>query len=107
MSSPFRKVWHVIVGLGIPLDALLSLVVAFTWVVIVSLDTGDIRIGLYGALYMLPPLVLIWFRDTISEFTGSFGFHQVNAESPPGLVAFFGWLGLIGIIWLSASELFK
>lgn len=106
MSSPFRKAWHFILGLGVPLDMLLSVVVSVGWILVVVIATGQVGETLLGSTILLLPLALIWFRDPLSEMIGSFGFHQINADSPPGLVAFFGWLGLIAIIWLTAKEIF-
>lgn len=107
MSALIRKAWQFLVGLGIPLDVLLSVVVFAGWILIVLVATGDVIGTLIGSCYLLLPLALIWFRDPLSEMMGSFGFHQINADSPPGLVAFFGWLGLIAMIWMSARDLFQ
>lgn len=107
MPSPIRNVWDWILGLGLPLDILASFFVASGWLLVICLKTGDPETILPGILTMLGPLLLIWFREPISGFVGSFGFHQIDGEAPPGLVAFFGWLGLVGVIWLSAQETFQ
>lgn len=107
MSSSIRKLWQALLGLGIPFDMLLSVAVTVGWLAVVAAVSGEARSVFVGAVFFLFPLALIWFRDPLSEVVGSCGFHQINAESPPGLVAFFGWLGLIALIWMSAQELFQ
>ena len=44
-------------------------------------------------MYSLPLLALIWFCEPISHDAGSFQFRQITSESPPILVALFGWAG--------------
>ncbi len=105
--SLLKRAWSFIVGLGIPLDMLLSLVVAPGWLVVMAVATGDARGAVYGLAVMVLPLALIWFREPLSEFTGSFGFHQISAGAPPGMIGFFGWLGLIAVIWMSARDVFQ
>ncbi|MCA9071940.1 MAG: hypothetical protein KDA84_23590 [Planctomycetaceae bacterium] len=105
--SLLRRTWSFLVGLGIPLDTLLSIVVFLVWMLIVSISTGEVVNTLIGSCYLLLPLSLIWFREPLSEMLGSFGFHQINAESPPWLVAFFGWMGFLGMIWLTAKNIFQ
>lgn len=103
MIRLLRKAWHAVTGLGIPVDALLSVIVVIAWLVFMAISTGDTPSTLYGGLYSLPPLALIWFRDAMSEIVGSVGLHQIDAESPPGLIAFFGWVGLLAMIGMTVS----
>ncbi|MBC8291381.1 MAG: hypothetical protein H8E37_13855 [Planctomycetes bacterium] len=107
MPSPIKKAWQSLVDFGIPLDMLLSIVVVLVWICVMAVATGELGETLIGSSMALLPLALIWFRDPISEIVGSFGFHQINAESPPGLVAFFGWLGLLALIWMTTREAFQ
>ena len=104
MPSPIRKLWDFVGGLGIPLDWLLSAAVVLVWVLAMALLTGDVASALTGGAFALLPLAFIWFKDPISEIVGSFGFHQIDAASPPGFVAFFGWLGLAALIWYSLQQ---
>ena len=104
MPSPVRKLWDFVAGLGIPLDWLLSAAVVLAWVTALALLTGDVASTLTGGAFSLLPLAFIWFKEPISEIVGSFGFHQIDAASPPGFVAFCGWLGLAALIWYSLQE---
>ena len=46
---------------------------------------------------VLIPLALIWFPDEIGSATGYFAGHWfVDAETPPKLITFMGWLFLVG-----------
>jgi len=70
----------------------------------VGSDDGRRCFDINGRAFALPLLAFIWFKEPISEIVGSFGFHQIDAASPPGFVAFFGWLGLAAVIWYSLQE---
>ena len=71
MPSPIRKLWDFVVGLGIPLDWLLSAAVVLVWVLAMALLTGDVASALTGGAFALLPLAFIWFKDPISEIVGT------------------------------------
>ena len=93
-------------GLGIPLDYLLSLVIVTGWFVVASIATGNVsQTFLYGCLPLLFPLALIWFSEAIGEFTGILQLHRIR-ESPPILVRIAGWMILFALIWFQTREIF-
>jgi len=73
----------------------LCLVVIYASAAIVSSGL----IALQGvAMVLLPPLCLIWFAESLSEFTGYVGKGgNIDQASPEFLVAGFGWLVLLGL----------
>ena len=75
-----------------------SLLIAIGYVVALichqhGLDVVELE--LCGAL--LVPLALIWFPEPLGEYLGYGGRGgMIDVETPPALVAFMGWLFLIG-----------
>jgi uncharacterized membrane protein YoaT (DUF817 family) len=48
------------------------------------------------ALFLLGPLALIWFPETIGSYTGYVSSGQtIDTETPPSIVAGLGWLLLV------------
>jgi hypothetical protein len=50
-----------------------------------------------GALIILIPVAFIWFPEQIGSATGFIGHSVVNAETPPALLTFLGWLLLLAL----------
>ena len=94
----------------VDIGKLLSLLVAFGYLVGMVIATGNLDSGLFcvGG-YLLGPLALIWFPEFFGSFTGYVGRGgNIDTETPPFLVTFFGWFFLVGFpilsyIW-SASQ---
>jgi len=80
-------------------DRLLSAVVLVIVAVLGALylwPAGGLLAGGLGAfLLALPGLLLIWFREELSEKTGFA--RGIFRPAHPGLVAAFGWLFLVGL----------
>ncbi|MDY6863301.1 MAG: hypothetical protein SV062_09980 [Thermodesulfobacteriota bacterium] len=55
--------------------------------------------GLEGMLdfimFLMLPLVCIWFSDEMGSYTGLIRGHLITSESPGWLVAFLGWILLL------------
>jgi len=75
----------------------LSLLVAAAYVAVCVWQDGAKDLPPF--LVLLLPLALIWFPEQIGSMTGYFGVGHgsITAESPPLLVAFVGWVFLLGI----------
>jgi len=76
----------------------LSLLVVAIYGLAYVVSTGKLNIGLvYLAGYVCIPLALIWFPEIIGGMTGNIGQGgNIDLETPPALVGFFGWLFLLG-----------
>jgi hypothetical protein len=81
-----------------------AVLIAITYLVIMIIDEHGVTKGVVGlGEILLVPLALIWFPDAIGSFTGSVGRGgQIDAESPPALVSFMGWVFLVGPVLLYA-----
>ena len=93
------------VGIG----KLLSLLVALGYLIGPVIASGKVDSGLLCVgVYLLIPLSLIWFPEFFGSFTGYVGRGgNIDTESPPFLVAFFGWCFLVGfplLSYISASQ---
>ena len=54
-----------------------------------------------GSLIVLIPVAFIWFPEQIGAATGFIGHSFVNAETPPALLSFLGWLFLLALPFLA------
>lgn len=99
-----KNFWELIASFGIPLHKLLSVAIVAGWLIALGVLSQSLPVVGYAGLYCLPFLGLIWFCEPLGEFTGVFNLHNINTESPPFLVAFFGWLGLLAFIVYTLSH---
>ena len=78
---------------------ILSLVVAAALCAAMIAEEGKLSGNVMkGALALLFPLALIWFSETLGDFTGNIGRGGiVNTRSPSWMIAGIGWLILIGL----------
>ena len=72
--------------------------IAITYLVIAIIDEHGVFRGVVGlGGVLMVPLALIWFPDELGSFTRSVGRGgHIDAESTPALVAFMGWVFLVG-----------
>jgi hypothetical protein len=77
---------------------ILSATVALTYLIIAFTIEGPIGV-VKIAIFMLLPLVLIWFPEEMGSFTGVIRGQYINTETPGCLVAFGGWLVLLLPVW--------
>jgi hypothetical protein len=54
------------------------------------------------SLALFVGLPLIWLPETIGSLTGYIGHGPITLETPPVLVAFAGWLFLVGVPLIAA-----
>ena len=50
------------------------------------------------AVALILPLACIWYGDALGEYIGGFGRATITSTSPGCLVAFLGWVLLLGPI---------
>jgi hypothetical protein len=89
----------------ITVGKILALGVAITYgVIFVSTVVGEapttaaaVVKSCEGCAILLVIVSLIWFPEQIGAATGYIGHGVVNAESPPFLVSFMGWVFLLGL----------
>ncbi len=74
---------------------LLSLAIASVYVVLV-ISLGGIGYWKWS-LTLLLPLALIWFPEEIGSITGYYKTGYVNVQTPGAIVAFLGWVILLGV----------
>jgi hypothetical protein len=84
--------------MGFFVSKIAAVLVAITYLVLMIIDEHGVSRGVvgFGGLLLIP-LALIWFPEEIGSYTGYVGRGgQIDAESPPALVAFMGWVFLVG-----------
>ena len=61
-------------------------------------------IGTAGVVFVatLVPLILIWFGDTIGNYTGPNAYGVIIYKTPGPLIKLLGWMLLIGLPLLPA-----
>ncbi len=80
------------------INRILSAIVAIIYLVVAYVAGGPAA-AVKCVMFVLLPLVVIWFPDEMGAFTGVVSGHYINAETPGGLVAFAGWLVLLLPLW--------
>ncbi len=78
----------------------LSLLIAGAFTVLCLLGGGP-KAAEVACLVLLFPLALIWFPEPIGAATGYLGHAPITVETPPLLVAFMGWVFLLGPVVLA------
>jgi len=74
-----------------------SLLVAVLYLMLIASDRVAANLRGPMTFGMLLALLLIWFPEPIGSVTGVLGHGRIDTESPPVLVAFMGWVFLVGI----------
>lgn len=91
------KWWGPLADLGIPLDFwILAMVVVF-YLTIQTFIMGFTKGALAGLVYLLPPVAMIVFADTIGGFRGFVRMHYAH-EAPPSFVKLVGWFFLLSMM---------
>lgn len=70
---------------------LFSLLIAIAYLTHSYITTGPAAAAIMG-LYLLLPLMLIWFSDAAGDHTGWLTPYPVSEETPACFVALGGWL---------------
>jgi hypothetical protein len=81
------------------ISRILSAVVALTYLIIAFCIEGPIGV-VKCSIFLLLPLVLIWFPEEMGSFTGVIRGQYINTETPGCLVAFGGWMVLLLPLWV-------
>jgi hypothetical protein len=78
---------------------IVALLIAIGYVVAAIVQEHELnRVAMGVSLLTSLPLALIWFPEELGSFTGSVGRGgSIDAETPPALVSFMGWLLLVGL----------
>ena len=81
---------------------ILSLLIAIGSVVAVMVASGEVVASLFLFFFLCIPLALIWFADEIGAIKDCReGNMYIDQETPGIIIAFFGWLILLGVpAWL-------
>lgn len=72
----------------------LSVVIALSYLVAAASEFGA-KIAICVAIYLVIPLLCIWFSEEMGQYTGALRGQMLTAKSPGCLVAFAGWLLLL------------
>jgi hypothetical protein len=77
----------------------LAVIVAAGYTAALAVVEGGVTVGVLKlGIGLLFPLALIWFAESLAEFTGSVGRGGVvEGRSPSVLVAAVGWFFLVGV----------
>lgn len=90
------------------INRVLSFLIAVTIVIVAGISQGWVNGALCSVIFLLIPLVLIWFPEQIGEFTGPMlrgGY--VDQPSHPAVIASIGWVFLAAVpilIWYMSRE---
>jgi len=74
-----------------------SLLVVASYLSLLALDKAAKNLQGVMIVAILLGLLLIWFPERLGSATGFIGRGRVDVESPPALVAFMGWMFLLGV----------
>jgi hypothetical protein len=74
-----------------------SLLVVAMYLCLAAFDELPNNVGGTIGVALLFGLPLIWFPEPIGSLTGYLGHGRISVETPPFLVAFGGWLFLLGV----------
>jgi hypothetical protein len=81
-------------GMEITISKTVSVVIAIGYAIALGVTMGFYAAG--SVLITVVPLGLIWFPEVVGSITGYVGHGQtIDAETPPFIVSFLGWLFLV------------